>query len=88
MFIYREEEGHRLNARECRSGTNQEGLEKGKISIFLYGNKLKGSWALVKMQRTKNDWLLIKHQDEFANPEIDILQQDDFSTLRAHHSGP
>jgi bifunctional non-homologous end joining protein LigD len=54
----------------------QQGLQKGKISLFLYGDKLKGFWALVKMQRTKNDWLLIKHQDEFARPEIDILEKD------------
>jgi len=53
----------------------RNGLQNGKVSIFLYGNKLKGSWALVKMQRTKNDWLLIKHQDESASSD-DILTRD------------
>ena len=54
----------------------KQGLEKGKISLTLRGNKLKGSWALVKMQRTQKDWLLIKHQDEFAQPEVDIQEED------------
>lgn len=54
----------------------RNGLEKGKISIVMKGSKLKGSWALVKMQRTKNDWLLIKHHDEFADPNLDILNED------------
>src|SRR5512138_1972217 len=38
--------------------------EKGKISIFLLGDKLKGSWTLVRMK--DKDWLLIKHKDRFA----------------------
>jgi len=44
----------------------RRGLEKGKISVFLRGHKLKGSWALVKIARGKNEWLLIKHKDEYA----------------------
>jgi bifunctional non-homologous end joining protein LigD len=47
----------------------RSGLEKGKIGVILSGSKLKGSWALVKMQHKKNDWLLIKHRDEFAGPD-------------------
>ncbi len=42
------------------------GLGKGKIAFELHGSKLKGSWALVKMQHTQKDWLLIKHRDEYA----------------------
>lgn len=44
-------------------------LEAGKISVVLRGKKLKGSFALV---RTKQGWLLIKHQDEFATT-FDVL---------------
>ena len=51
-------------------------LTKGKVSIFLRGHKLRGSWTLVKMRRGKNDWLLIKHQDDFAEPDHDILKED------------
>ena len=42
-----------------------EGLEKGKLSITLRGEKVKGSFALVRTSRGK-DWLLIKHKDRFV----------------------
>ncbi|MDD5082077.1 MAG: non-homologous end-joining DNA ligase, partial [Dehalococcoidales bacterium] len=54
----------------------RDGLNKGKISFLLYGQKLKGSWTLVKMKSHDKDWLLIKHHDEFADPEYDILQDE------------
>ena len=54
-------------------------LAAGKLSVSLRGHKLRGSWALVK---TKTDWLLIKHQDEFADPARDIRDDD-----RSVHSG-
>jgi len=40
-------------------------LEKGKLSFTLRGEKLKGSWALVRSSDKKN-WFLIKHKDRFA----------------------
>jgi bifunctional non-homologous end joining protein LigD len=43
-------------------------LEKGKLSFFLLGNKLKGSFALIRTKQGK-DWLLIKHRD----PYIDLV---------------
>jgi bifunctional non-homologous end joining protein LigD len=46
-------------------------LAAGKLSFILCGEKLKGSFALVKT-RTGNQWLLIKHRDRFARPN-DIL---------------
>jgi bifunctional non-homologous end joining protein LigD len=48
----------------------REALARGKLSLFLRGEKLKGSFALVK---TKGDqWLLIKHKDRYATRD-DIL---------------
>jgi bifunctional non-homologous end joining protein LigD len=43
----------------------REGLEKGKLGFFLRGEKVKGSYALVRMADRKN-WLLIKHKDRFV----------------------
>ena len=43
----------------------REGLEKGKLSVFLRGEKVKGSFALVRTADKKN-WLLIKHKDRFV----------------------
>src|SRR5689334_11240654 len=46
----------------------REGLEKGKLSILLRGEKLKGSFALVRTKSGK-EWLLIKHRDRYASSE-------------------
>ena len=54
----------------------RKGLTAGKISITLRGEKLKGSWTLVKMKSSENNWLLIKHRDDYANKQTDILVND------------
>jgi bifunctional non-homologous end joining protein LigD len=46
-------------------------LTAGKLSVLLCGEKLKGSFTLVKT-RSGNQWLLIKHQDRFAQAN-DVL---------------
>jgi bifunctional non-homologous end joining protein LigD len=48
-------------------------LAAGKLSFLLRGEKLKGSFTLVKT-RTGNQWLLIKHRDRFAQAN-DVLAQ-------------
>ena len=51
-------------------------LQAGLLEITLHGNKLKGKYALVKTRgRGKNDWLLIKMNDEYASP-ADITLKD------------
>ncbi len=44
----------------------REGLAKGKLSFQLRGEKIKGSFALVRTADKKN-WLLIKHKDRFVS---------------------
>ena len=51
-----------------------QGLDKGKLGILLRGEKLKGSFALVRSADRKN-WLLIKHKDRFA-AQRDITAQN------------
>ncbi len=41
-------------------------LAKGKLSLQLRGEKVKGSFALVRTKDAKN-WLLIKHKDRFVS---------------------
>jgi bifunctional non-homologous end joining protein LigD len=42
-------------------------IEKGSLKFMLHGGKLNGSFALVRMKNGKgNNWLLIKHDDEYA----------------------
>lgn len=43
------------------------GLKAGNLTFQLFGEKLKGAFALVKLKSKKdNSWLLIKHNDEYA----------------------
>ncbi len=62
-------------------------LKKGDLKFTLDGEKLKGSWVLVRMRSDKyakggkskrNNWLLIKHKDTFAKAgdAEKVLKQD------------
>jgi bifunctional non-homologous end joining protein LigD len=51
-----------------------EGLEKGKLSILLRGEKIKGSFALVRSSDRKN-WFLIKHKDRHVTAD-DVTEQN------------
>jgi len=43
------------------------GLKAGNLKFTLYGKKLKGEFALVKLKGdSENSWLLIKHNDKYA----------------------
>ncbi|HUS24659.1 MAG TPA: non-homologous end-joining DNA ligase [Candidatus Binatia bacterium] len=44
----------------------REGLARGKLSILLRGEKLKGSYALVRTAKEPKSWLLLRHKDAFA----------------------
>src|SRR5215212_92832 len=63
------------------------GLKQGKLKFSLHGQKLKGSWALVRMGGRAGDdgknWLLIKHRDEEAKPlaKFDVTKREPHSVL-------
>jgi len=42
-------------------------LKKGELKIFLKGKKLEGGFVLVKFKKEGDNWLLIKHKDEYAS---------------------
>jgi bifunctional non-homologous end joining protein LigD len=51
-------------------------LQQGSLKFVLYGKKLKGEFALVKINsRGENAWLLIKHRDKYATTN-DITKKD------------
>src|SRR5258706_6302370 len=59
------------------------GYKKGDLKFTLHGDKLHGSWVLVRMRNDRNggkrtNWLLIKHRDEFAKEgkANNILEED------------
>jgi bifunctional non-homologous end joining protein LigD len=52
------------------------GYRKGDFKFVLRGKRLKGSWVLVRTKgrgerSRQRQWLLIKHRDETADPDID-----------------
>lgn len=52
----------------------RDSLAAGDLKLALHGQKLTGSWALVRMKnRGDKNWLLIKHRDEGARPGSAIV---------------
>lgn len=51
-----------------------KGLKAGHLTFILHGKKLRGEFALLKMQ-DKKAWLLVKKGDEFAT-EANVLELD------------
>ena len=53
-------------------------LESGKLTFRMYGKKMFGEWALVKIKgkygSKGNEWLLLKHRDGYANDKIDVTE--------------
>jgi bifunctional non-homologous end joining protein LigD len=51
-------------------------LAKGDFKFQLFGEKLRGSFVLVRIKssKAKNEWLLIKHRDSFADANWDAEQ--------------
>ncbi len=43
-----------------------KGLKDGSIKVELFGQRLKGKWALVKLKDGDDNWLLLKDKDEYA----------------------
>lgn len=55
-----------------------KGIKSGKLAFRMYGKKMFGEWALVRIKGRPgskgNEWLLLKHRDEFANPDVDVTE--------------
>jgi len=61
----------------------ERGFKKGDLKFTLHGDKLHGSWVLVRMRNDRTggkrtNWLLIKHRDEHVREgkDNDILDED------------
>ncbi len=56
--------------------TPEEALAKGELKFVIHGQKLSGSWALVKTKwQGENNWLLIKHRDDAARPGSNVERE-------------
>jgi bifunctional non-homologous end joining protein LigD len=52
-------------------------VNQGKLAFRLYGKKMFGEWALVKIRGRSpkgNEWLLLKHRDKYANANVDVTE--------------
>ncbi len=62
-------------------------LVKGELKFVVSGEKLQGSFVLVRMKRRegekRDNWLLIKHRDEFAQEDGEALLEDAVSVASA-----
>lgn len=63
-----------------------EAIERGKVDVHFYGEKVKGSYALVKMkslsqEEGKEQWLLIKHKDRYTDTLPEDLEEMPRSVL-------
>lgn len=61
-------------------GDPAEGLAKGRLSFELRGEKLRGGFTLFRMSG-QEQWLLVKKDDEHADPERDIVAERPESVL-------
>ena len=71
--VYSPDEGSQYSFDDRRQAEERlrRELKQGKVSFFLRGIKLKGSFALVRTS-TDKQWLLIKHKDRFVGGD-DLL---------------
>jgi bifunctional non-homologous end joining protein LigD len=56
----------------------REGYRKGDFKFVLRGKRLKGSWVLVRTRGwggRQEQWLLIKHRDDQADPDTDPVAE-------------
>jgi bifunctional non-homologous end joining protein LigD len=63
----------------------ERGFKKGDLKFTLEGEKLHGSWVLVRMRNDRDggkrtNWLLIKHRDEYAREgDANTILDEDIS---------
>jgi bifunctional non-homologous end joining protein LigD len=59
----------------------RRGYERGDLKFVLHGERLRGSWVLVRTRWGADrrgggrQWLLIKHRDEHARPGSDVVAE-------------
>jgi bifunctional non-homologous end joining protein LigD len=70
------------NLKEDEGISMQEAYEMGRIEIWLEGEKLQGGYALIRTGgKKKQNWLLIKKNDEEADRDLEITLDEPDSVL-------
>ncbi|MBY0110177.1 MAG: hypothetical protein K2X90_03645 [Candidatus Babeliaceae bacterium] len=61
--------------------TLEQAFEKGHITFFLDGKKLKGIYSLIRFNASDKNWLLIKADDQFADARANPVRTNPKSVL-------
>jgi bifunctional non-homologous end joining protein LigD len=62
--------------REGSAEAFRRGLERGRFTFIVTGQKLKGEFALIRFARAgEKTWLLVKKRDSFSS-SVDVTEQD------------
>jgi DNA ligase D-like protein (predicted 3'-phosphoesterase) len=69
----REQDGKLIPMKTC--------LKDGRIEIFLNGEKLKGTFILIRLQNSPKDWLFFKKKDEYSDGRRNIIKSENKSVL-------
>jgi bifunctional non-homologous end joining protein LigD len=73
-------------------GDPERDLKRGNLSFNLHGKRLQGHWHLVRLRGTRpgdtkrENWLLIKGKDEYANAHGDAAIQKYQKSVASHRS--
>lgn len=60
----------------------EQAVEKGHLTIWLNGRKLRGGYALTRFKKGKDEsWLLVKMDDEHADPHRDPVKNEPESAI-------
>lgn len=63
-------------SREAHEAAIREGLARGRLTVQMNGQKLRGLWTLVRTSKSPRDWLLIKKNDAHAASGRDLLADE------------
>ena len=62
----------------------RDGYARGDLKILMHGKRMRGGWVLVRMrtdERGRGQWLLIKHRDELADVNYDVVAEETTSVV-------
>ena len=56
----------------------RDGLQRGHLSVFLNGRKLKGGWSLIRTRGSgpKSEWFFVKRRDGLEDPRREVTAED------------
>jgi DNA ligase D-like protein (predicted 3'-phosphoesterase) len=69
VIVWDTGEYENMSHKDGRKVSLNKALEEGHAKVRLYGKKLKGGYALVhtRMRGDKNNWLIVKEKDDYAD---------------------